>query len=86
MDVTMAKAMKLQAGRSPSPAEVLAARTAAGLTQTKAAEKVYAQLRTWQGWEGDKDREMPPALFELFLIKTGQIERLAAWVADVRID
>lgn len=61
---------------NPTPAEVLAAREAAGLTQTEAAIKVRGRLRSWQHYEapiGTVDhRHMPPGLFELFLIKTGQ--------------
>ncbi len=45
----------------------------AALTQRQAAEIVHAGLRTWQQWEGG-DRRMHPALFELFLLKTGQIK------------
>lgn len=56
---------------NPSPDEVTKARIAAGLTQQQAAEIVYSGLRTWQQWEAE-DRRMHPALFELFLLKTGQ--------------
>ena len=55
----------------PSPAQILAARHAAGLTQTEAAERIYSTLRTWQSWEAGV-RTMHPAMFELFIIKTGQ--------------
>ena len=41
------------------------------LTQTQAAHLVHASLRSWQQWEAG-DRAMPPGLFELFMIKTGQ--------------
>ncbi|TAM12888.1 MAG: XRE family transcriptional regulator [Nevskiaceae bacterium] len=56
---------------SPTPAAVRNARVAAGLTQTEAAKTVRASLRGWQQWEAG-DRAMPPGLFELFMLKTGQ--------------
>lgn len=59
---------------NPTPEEVRAAREAAGLTQTQAAEVVRGTLRAWQGWEapaGQADaRRMHPGLWELFLLKT----------------
>lgn len=58
-------------GRNPAPAEILAARDRAQLTQTQAAEKIGGTLRAWQDYEGGQ-RRMHPGLFELFLIKTGQ--------------
>lgn len=76
----MAKKKKVDIGRPPTPAEVVAAREAAGLTQTAAAAKIYTTLRTWQAWEAHTKRKMHPAIYELFLIKTGQTERLSAWV------
>jgi len=56
---------------SPTPAAVRKARVVAGLTQTEAAQTVRASLRGWQQWEAG-DRTMPPGLFELFMLKTGQ--------------
>ena len=56
---------------SPSPQAVRHARIEAGRTQTEAAHLVSASLRAWQQWEAG-DRAMPPGLFELFMIKTGQ--------------
>lgn len=59
--------------RNPSPAEVRAAREAAGLTQAQAAALVHATPRNWQQWEQDEGnnvRRMHPALWELFRIKT----------------
>jgi DNA-binding transcriptional regulator YiaG len=53
---------------NPSPAEIIAARKAAKLTQTKAAALVYATCRAWQRWEFG-DRKMGPATWELFRIK-----------------
>lgn len=68
-------------GRYPQPSEVIAARNASGLTQTEAAHRVYSTLRIWQDWESEAaDRRMRPGLFELFLIKTGQTERLGVWI------
>lgn len=51
--------------RNPTPAEVRAAREAAGLTQTQAGELIYCSLRGWQGWESGA-RAMHPAFWELF--------------------
>lgn len=51
--------------RSPTRAEIRAAREAAGLTQEKAGERVHAKLRTWQDWEYGKAR-MPVAAMHLF--------------------
>lgn len=57
-------------GSSPTPAEVRAAREAAGLTQTEAARLVHGTLRGWQGWEASPTdpgaRRMHPGLWELF--------------------
>ena len=57
--------------RNPSPEEIKAARSLAGLTQTGAAELTLSNLRTWQQWEAG-DRRMHPGLWELFRIKVGQ--------------
>jgi len=64
--------------RNPSPAEVRAAREAAGLTQTEAAAAIYSTLRTWQDWEAGKAR-MHPGLWELFGLKASppQMQRHA---------
>jgi len=59
--------------RNPSPAEVRAARDAAGLTQAQAAALVHATARNWQQWEqeeGSNTRRMHPGLWELFRLKT----------------
>lgn len=53
--------------RSPTPEEILAAREAAGLSQTAAGARVHAPLRTWQDWEYGKSR-MPVAAMHLFCI------------------
>lgn len=50
----------------PTPDAILAARVAAGLTQTKAGAVLYCHERTWQDWERGR-RTMMPALFEHFL-------------------
>ena len=58
---------------NPSPAEVRAARLAAGLTQAQAAALVHASPRNWQQWEdmtgGANARRMHPGLWELFRLK-----------------
>lgn len=57
-------------GKNPTPAEIRAAREAAGLTQDAARHLVYASLRAWEEWEAGRQR-MHPGLWELFCIKTG---------------
>ena len=61
----------LKKSQSPVAAAIRDARIAAGLTQSEAAETARVSLRTWQHWEAG-DRAMPPGLFELFMLKTGQ--------------
>lgn len=68
------------AAANPAPEAIRAAREAAGLTQTKAAELVMGTLRTWQDWEGGA-RRMHPGLWMLFLLLTGQHPTLR--LADV---
>lgn len=62
---------------APTPAEIRAARIAADLTQSQAAALVHASLNTWQQWEApvgsSSARQMHPASWELFRIKTGQV-------------
>lgn len=58
---------------SPAPAEVKAARLAAGLSQAKAAELVYRCRRAWQKWEYG-EIETDPALWELWNIKIGRMK------------
>lgn len=53
---------------NPAPAEIVAARHAAGLTQTEAAKLIHGTMRAWQDWEGGQ-RRMHPGLWELFRIK-----------------
>lgn len=70
--------------KSPTTAQIAAARAAAGHTQAQAAAEVYMRTdRRWRDWEGGKHR-MPPAAFELYLYKTQAViidvpEMLAAW-------
>ena len=54
---------------NPLPAEIIAARKAAGLTQTDAAGLVCGSLRAWQQWEAG-DRRMHPGLWMLFGLRT----------------
>ena len=53
---------------NPSRAEILAAREAAGLSQTAAALQLHTTCRVWQQWEAG-DRRMHPAFWELFHLK-----------------
>jgi DNA-binding transcriptional regulator YiaG len=62
---------KSSAGRNPKPAEILAARQKAGLTQTEAGALLFTTCRVWQQWEAG-DRRMHPSFWELFNIKTGR--------------
>lgn len=66
--------MNRRKSANPTPSEILQARESAQLTQTEAADKIYSTLRTWQDWEAGA-RRCHPAMFELFLIKTGQLQR-----------
>lgn len=60
------------------PADLLAkARVNSGLSVKNAAVLVYSNSRNWYAWE-DGQAKMPPAIFELFLVKTGQ-KVLKAW-------
>ena len=54
----------------PLPAEIRAAREAAGLSARAAGELVHTTTRVWQQWEAG-DRAMHPAFWELFGIKIG---------------
>jgi transcriptional regulator with XRE-family HTH domain len=51
--------------------EVKQARSASGLTQAEAAKLLHNSINNWQNWEQGR-YPMMPALFELFLLKTGQ--------------
>ncbi|WP_267222552.1 helix-turn-helix domain-containing protein [Dyella silvae] len=57
---------------SPAADAVRVTREGVGLTQAEAAAVVYVNLRTWQKWEGG-ERTMLPAVWELFLLKTGDL-------------
>jgi len=59
---------------SPTKLQIVAAREKAGLTQTEAAKLIYKALRTWQQWEAGS-RDMDPAYWELFKIKTHQKDK-----------
>lgn len=59
---------------TPLPLAIRAARHRAGLTQAQAAEVVHSpSYRTWQDWESGAT-PMPIGLWELFLLKTGQMK------------
>lgn len=49
-------------GSNPDPAQIRAAREAAGLTQTQAADLVWYTLSAWQRWE-QGERRMHPAIW-----------------------
>lgn len=66
----------------PTKEEIKQARTDAGLTQSKAAELIYKKIRTWQQWEAG-DREMDPAFFELFKIKSSMLKKPKYKLADL---
>lgn len=57
---------------TPTPEQIRAARAASGLSRAAAAGLIYASLSSWEAWESGT-RSMHPGLFELFLIKTGQV-------------
>ena len=58
--------------QSPTPKEIRQARAAANHTQKKAAQVVHrAAAQRWGEWETGTHR-MDPAVFELYLLKTGQ--------------
>jgi putative transcriptional regulator len=69
----------------PTPEEVKAARAASGLTQSQAAQLLYSVIDNWQNWEQGR-YPMAVALFELFLLKTGQFTlREAVPTADHQV-
>lgn len=55
--------------KTPTTSEIRAAREAAHLTQEQAAALIYKQRLAWARWEAGS-REMDPAYWELFQIKT----------------
>lgn len=56
--------------RNPTPAEIRAARDAAGLTHKAAARRIWCAERTWQDWEAG-NRRMHPAFWHLWHIFGG---------------
>ena len=58
---------------NPTPEQIKQSRLNAGLTQAQAAAVIHKKLLAWQRYEAG-DRGMDTALFELFLMKTGQME------------
>ena len=54
----------------PTPLEVLAARTRAGLTQAEAAKLVISSRRQWQRWEAG-EHMMHPAKYRMFIEAAG---------------
>ena len=61
----------MQKIQSPTPEEIKQAREKTGLTPPKAADIVYLDRTSWTRAEAGKVA-MHPAIFELFLLKTGQ--------------
>ena len=61
---------------APTPEQFIAARRAAGHSQTQAGELVGATLRGVQGWEAPVGktgaRQCPAAVFTLYLLLTEQ--------------
>ena len=55
--------------KSPTKEEIREARKGAGLTQPAAAELIHCGPDAWASWETGR-REMHPAMWELFLLKT----------------
>jgi len=60
----------------PTPEQIKQARLDAGHTQKQAAETVHrADSARWREWESGRFR-MDKAVWELYLIKTGQTKKL----------
>jgi DNA-binding transcriptional regulator YiaG len=53
------------AAANPAPADIRAAREAAGLSQTDAAALIWCGLTAWQRWEAGQ-RRMHPAMWFAF--------------------
>lgn len=66
---------KRTAAATPAPAEVRAAREAAGHTPKEAAAAIYGTTKAWVEWETDTPgaRRIHPAFFQLYQLKTGQV-------------
>ena len=60
--------------RNPTPAEIVAARAAANLTQAECAALLHTTLRSWAQWEYG-ERKMHPAFWELFNLKFKGIKK-----------
>lgn len=60
----------------PTAEQVSATRQAAGLTQAKSANLIHVAIRTWKQYEAG-DRTPHVALWELYLLKSGQHPTLA---------
>lgn len=64
--------------QSPLPEDVRKAREVSGLTQKQAGAVIYGTEKGWQNYEAaltaGESRRMHPGLFELFLLKTGQLD------------
>lgn len=63
---------------APSATQVRATRDRAGLSRAQAAALVYVAVETWRNWEKTEGgaRGMPAGLWELFLLKIGDIAPL----------
>ena len=59
--------------KNPTPEQIKQSRLNAGLTQKQAAEVIYKKVLAWQRYESG-DRSMDCALYELFMLKTGQTD------------
>jgi putative transcriptional regulator len=55
---------------TPAPADIRAAREAAGLSQTAAAELIGRSLRVWQAYESGT-RAVDPLLWRVWRIRVG---------------
>jgi DNA-binding transcriptional regulator YiaG len=68
-------------GERPLPRQIRERREAADITQKDAAALVHAGVRSFEDWEAGR-RPMPPAVWELFCIKTAPIISKHARSAD----
>jgi len=60
----------------PTPEQIKLARTSAKQTQLQAAETVYRDdSAVWRKWESGRYK-MDRAIWELYLIKTGQTSKM----------
>lgn len=57
---------------APEPETIRARRKEANLTQAEAAQLVHCYERRWREWEAGT-YTMAPGLWELFLLKVGQL-------------